>query len=139
MFRNNQAFSSFSVTDIDAARRFYADTLGLEVRDGDMGTLELTIGDGAKVLVYPKSAHEPATFTVLNFPVEDVDKAVDTLRAEVEQLRVALSAAEPSHAEVQVGLHGVRTKLDELGDDLKAGALTGSDYLARIGRLLGLG
>ena len=65
--------------------------------------------------------------------------SVDTLRAEVEQLRVALSAAEPSHAEVHVGLHGVRTKLDELGDDLKAGALTGSDYLARIGRLLGLG
>jgi hypothetical protein len=65
--------------------------------------------------------------------------SVDTLRAEVEQLRVALSAAEPSHDEVQEGLHGVRTKLDELGDDLKAGALTGSDYLARIGRLLGLG
>ena len=65
--------------------------------------------------------------------------SVDTLRAEVEQLRVALSAAEPSHDEVQVGLHGVRTKLDELGDDLKVGALTGSDYLARIGRLLGLG
>jgi hypothetical protein len=65
--------------------------------------------------------------------------SVDTLRAEVEQLRVALSAAEPSHDEVHVGLHGVRSKLDELGDELKSGALTGSDYLARIGRLLGLG
>ena len=61
------------------------------------------------------------------------------LRAEVEQLRAALSAAEPSHDDVQVGLHGVRTKLDELGDELKIGAVTGSDYLARIGRLLGLG
>ena len=65
--------------------------------------------------------------------------SVDTLRAEVEQLRVALSASEPSHGEVHAGLHGVRAQLDELGDDLKAGALTGSDYLARIGRLLGLG
>jgi hypothetical protein len=52
---------------------------------------------------------------------------------------LALSAAEPSHDEVHVSLHGVRSKLDELGDELKSGALTGSDYLARIGRLLGLG
>ena len=65
--------------------------------------------------------------------------SVDTLRAEVEQLRLALSSAEPSHDDVQVGLHSVRTKLDELGDDLKIGAVTASDYLARIGRLLGLG
>ena len=65
--------------------------------------------------------------------------SVDTLRAEVEQLRVALNTAEPSHSEVQVSLHSVRTKVAELGDDLKAGALTGSDYLTRIGRLLGLG
>jgi hypothetical protein len=65
--------------------------------------------------------------------------SVDTLRAEVEQLRLALSAAEPSHDEVHVSLHGVRSKLDELGGDLKSGALTGSDYLTRIGRLLGLG
>ena len=65
--------------------------------------------------------------------------SVDTLRAEVEQLRLALNSAEPSHEEVQVGLHGVRTKLDELGEDLKIGAVTGSDYLTRIGRLLGLG
>lgn len=64
--------------------------------------------------------------------------SVDTLRAEVEQLRLALSADEPSHEEVHVGLHGVRGKLDELGDDLKSGALTGTDYLTRIGRLLGL-
>ncbi len=65
--------------------------------------------------------------------------SVETLRAEVEQLRLALSAAEPSHDEVHVGLHGLRSKLDGLGDDLKSGALAGSDYLARIGRLLGLG
>ena len=65
--------------------------------------------------------------------------SVDTLRAEVEQLRLALSATDPSHDEVHVGLHGVRNTLDELGDELKSGALTGSDYLTRIGRLLGLG
>jgi hypothetical protein len=65
--------------------------------------------------------------------------SVETLRAEVEQLRLALSAAEPSHDEVHVSLHGVRSTLNELGDDLKSGALAGSDYLARIGRLLGLG
>jgi len=65
--------------------------------------------------------------------------SVDTLRAEVEQLRLALSAVEPSPDDVHVGLHGVRNTLDELGDDLKSGALAGSDYLARIGRLLGLG
>ncbi len=65
--------------------------------------------------------------------------SVDTLRAEVEQLRAALSVSEPSHEEVHVGLHGVRSKLDELGDELRNGALTGSDYLARIGRILGLG
>ncbi len=65
--------------------------------------------------------------------------SVETLRAEVEQLRLALSAAEPSHEEVHVGLHGVRNTLDELGGELKSGALAGSDYLARIGRLLGLG
>ena len=65
--------------------------------------------------------------------------SVDVLRAEVEQLRAALSSAEPSHDEVKVGLHGVRTRLDELSDDLKIGALAGSDYLSRIERLLGLG
>lgn len=65
--------------------------------------------------------------------------SVDVLRAEVEQLRAALSSAEPSHDQVKIGLHGVRTRLDELSDDLKSGALAGTDYLARIGRLLGLG
>jgi catechol 2,3-dioxygenase-like lactoylglutathione lyase family enzyme len=75
------AFSSFAVRDIDVARAFYRDTLGVQVEDGDMGTLELGGAHGAKVLVYPKPDHEPATFTVLNFPVGDIDHAVDTLRA----------------------------------------------------------
>lgn len=76
----DNAFSSFAVRDIDVARTFYRDTLGLDVNDGPMGTLELGAGDGAKVLLYPKPDHEPATFTVLNFPVEDIDSAVDKLR-----------------------------------------------------------
>ena len=73
-------FSSFAVADIDVARTFYRDTLGMDVADGEMGTLELIAADGAKVLLYPKPDHEPAVFTVLNFPVEDIDEAVDTLR-----------------------------------------------------------
>ncbi|MGH6611154.1 MAG: hypothetical protein ACRECQ_12945 [Burkholderiaceae bacterium] len=67
------------------------------------------------------------------------DASIDTLRAEVEQLREILSGQSPSHGDVHQSLHGVRTQIDELGDDLKSGALTGSDYLARIGRMLGLG
>ncbi len=79
MFKNSQAFSGFSVDDIDAAKKFYGETLGLPVEEqGGMG-LELTLGSGAKVFVYPKPNHQPATFTILNFPVEDVDAAVDEL------------------------------------------------------------
>lgn len=65
--------------------------------------------------------------------------SVETLRAEVEQLRQALAATEPSSADVSEGLHGLRARLHEFGDELRSDALTGSDYLTRIGRLLGLG
>jgi catechol 2,3-dioxygenase-like lactoylglutathione lyase family enzyme len=79
MLKTTAAFSSYSVPDIDKARRFYHDTLGLEVSDGEMGTLELQLGD-AHVLLYPKPNHEPASFTVLNFPVDDIDVEVERLR-----------------------------------------------------------
>jgi catechol 2,3-dioxygenase-like lactoylglutathione lyase family enzyme len=79
MFRDAQAMSGFSVDDIDAARRFYGETLGLEVTDGGMGTLEITVGDGTKVLAYPKENHQPATYTMLNFVVPDIEQAVDDL------------------------------------------------------------
>ncbi|NKX53683.1 VOC family protein [Arthrobacter mobilis] len=79
MFVAKGALSSFSVNDIPAARQFYGRTLGLTVADGGMGTLDLTLPGGGKVLVYPKDNHEPATFTVLNFLVEDVDAAVQQL------------------------------------------------------------
>jgi len=80
MFKTDSAFSSFSARDLDAERRFYRDTLGLDVVDGGMGTLELNTGS-AKVLIYPKPDHEPASFTVLNFPVDNVEAEVDRLSA----------------------------------------------------------
>lgn len=81
MFKDSKAFSGFSVDDIEAAKKFYGETLGLPVEEqGGMG-LELSLGTGAKVFIYPKPNHQPATYTVLNFPVDDVDKAVDELSA----------------------------------------------------------
>ncbi len=78
MFRETKAFSGFSVDDIPAAKRFYGETLGLEVNE-ENGLLDLQIAGGNGVLVYPKSDHEPATFTVLNFPVDEIEPAVDAL------------------------------------------------------------
>jgi catechol 2,3-dioxygenase-like lactoylglutathione lyase family enzyme len=80
MFKDSKAFSGFSVDDIPAAKAFYSDTLGVDVAEED-GMLHLHLGSGATVLVYPKPNHTPATFTVLNFPVEDVDRAVTELAA----------------------------------------------------------
>ena len=81
MFENSAAFSGFAVDDIDAARTFYADTLGLTVELNEMGILDIALGSGAHVIAYPKPDHEPAGFTILNFPVDDVDAAVDELNA----------------------------------------------------------
>jgi predicted enzyme related to lactoylglutathione lyase len=78
MFGKTKAFSSFSVDDIEAAKTFYGETLGLEVSE-ENGMLTLHIADGGNVLVYPKPNHTPASFTVLNFLVEDIDQAVDEL------------------------------------------------------------
>lgn len=78
MFRDSHAFSGFSSNDIAKAKQFYGETLGLEVsEENDMLTLHLT--GGGVVLIYPKPNHEPASFTVLNFPVADIDAAVDQL------------------------------------------------------------
>jgi catechol 2,3-dioxygenase-like lactoylglutathione lyase family enzyme len=74
-------FSGFSVNDIDAARTFYADTLGMDVSDGPMGNLDLALPSGAHIFVYPKSDHTPASFTILNLAVADIDAAVDDLNA----------------------------------------------------------
>jgi catechol 2,3-dioxygenase-like lactoylglutathione lyase family enzyme len=79
IFRDAQVMSSFAVKDIDATRQFYGRTLGLDVRDGQMGDLELHSKAGLPVLIYPKPDHQPAVFTVLNLQVRDVDEAVDAL------------------------------------------------------------
>lgn len=79
MFDSSKAFSGFSVDDLDKAREFYGDTLGLEVTTEPMGLLSVKIGAGT-VMVYAKGeGHSPATFTVLNFPVDDIGAAVDAL------------------------------------------------------------
>ena len=78
MLDPTSAYSGFSVDDIAAAERFYRKTLGMEVTESN-GMLHLGIGSGKEVLVYPKPNHEPATFTILNFPVPDIDAAVDEL------------------------------------------------------------
>ena len=80
MLADSPAFSGFSTDDIATARAFYAGTLGLEVTEED-GMLTLHLAGGGRVLIYPKDAHEPATFTVLNFPVDDIEAAVDDLMA----------------------------------------------------------
>lgn len=81
MFTGEHAFSGFSVDDIDAARHFYADVLGLTVEDDPMGFLRLVLRPGVDVLIYSKPGHEPASFTILNFPVDDVEAAVGDLNA----------------------------------------------------------
>ena len=81
MVTTTGAFSGFSVDDIDAARTFYTETLGLSVTTNEMGFLELKLASGAMILVYAKPNHTPASFTILNFPVDDVEAAVDDLNA----------------------------------------------------------
>lgn len=81
MLKQSKAFSGFSVNDIPKAKEFYGKTLGLEVSDGPMGMLDLHLAGGSHVLVYSKDDHAPASFTILNFPVDDVEKAVDRLTA----------------------------------------------------------
>jgi predicted enzyme related to lactoylglutathione lyase len=78
MLGNSKAFSGFAVGDIDAARRFYGETLGIETSE-DNGMLTLHLGGDRPTLIYPKPDFEPATYTILNFQVEDIDAAVDEL------------------------------------------------------------
>jgi catechol 2,3-dioxygenase-like lactoylglutathione lyase family enzyme len=80
MFRDTKAFSGFSVDDLEKAKEFYGGTLGLEVAEQN-GLLWLKLAGGNGVLVYGKDNHEPATFTILNFPVPDIESAVDDLRS----------------------------------------------------------
>ncbi|WP_328883976.1 VOC family protein [Streptomyces sp. NBC_00299] len=89
MLGQSHAYSGFSVDDLDVARRFYGETLGLQVEEtgqGEMRMLTVKLGGGAHVFVYPKDTHTPATFTILNFPVDDIEAAV----AELERRGVTL-------------------------------------------------
>jgi predicted enzyme related to lactoylglutathione lyase len=79
IFQDSRSFSSFSVNDLQQAKEFYGEKLGLDVAETEEG-LELNTGDNA-IFIYPKANHTPASFTVLNFPVNDIDKAVDELNA----------------------------------------------------------
>src|SRR5262245_12555482 len=81
MFKVTNAFSGFSVNDVKKAKQFYGQTLGMKVSEVPemKDILELHVGGGARVLIYPKPNHQPATFTILNFPVDDIEEAVEEL------------------------------------------------------------
>lgn len=87
-FTTDNAFSGFSVDDIDAAKEFYGTTLGLDVEVNAMGFLDLKLPRGGSILVYAKPNHTPASFTILNFPVTDVDAAVDELNDRGVQTKI---------------------------------------------------
>ncbi len=78
MFKDTKAFSGFSVSNLQEAKEFYSQTLGLDVSEAH-GLLELHIAGGTNILIYPKENHTPATFTILNFPVANIEQAVDDL------------------------------------------------------------
>jgi predicted enzyme related to lactoylglutathione lyase len=80
MFEKTKAFSGFSADDIPAAKQFYGETLGLEVSE-ENEILTLHIAGDRDTIIYPKEDHTPASFTILNFPVDDIEKAVDDLAA----------------------------------------------------------
>ena len=82
MFQDTKAFSGFSVDDADRAKEFYGETLGMKVSDGEIpALLTLHVAGGRDTLIYAKEDHTPATFTILNFPVDDIEAAVDALAA----------------------------------------------------------
>ena len=80
MFANTRAFSGFAVDDLQAAQKFYGDTLGIATSEQN-GLMTLHLAGGRDTLVYPKPGHRPADYTILNFPVDDIDSAVDELTA----------------------------------------------------------
>lgn len=81
MLKKSKAFSGFSADNLEKIKEFYGNTLGLDVRDGSMGILELHLEGNNPLIIYPKPNHVPATFTVLNFPVENIVETVDALTA----------------------------------------------------------
>ena len=109
MFGSNQVMSSFSSNDIPAAKAFYSDTLGFDVEEQFDGLL-LKFGGGGQAMVYPKSNHEPATFTVLHIIVDDVEKAVDDLTAKGD-LRAVHRRPDQDRREGHLAGHGRRHRV----------------------------
>jgi catechol 2,3-dioxygenase-like lactoylglutathione lyase family enzyme len=93
---DSSAYSSFSTNDIPAAKRFYTEVLGLELKDEPMDALELGLPGGGVLFIYPKENHEPASFTVLNFAVTDIDAAVDELRSKGVETKIYPDSEFPS-------------------------------------------
>jgi predicted enzyme related to lactoylglutathione lyase len=79
MLKTSKAFSGFSVDDLDRAKEFYGRTLGLDVETNPVGGLTLNLAGGKEIFIYSKENHVPATYTILNFPVDDIDSAVKDL------------------------------------------------------------
>lgn len=112
MLSTQHGFSGFSVRDIEAARTFYGETLGLTVKLNQMGILDITLPGGASVIAYPKEDHVPATFTILNLVVDDIDTAIDELAA----AGVAMQRYESM--EQQDGKGVLRGKAANMGPDI---------------------
>jgi catechol 2,3-dioxygenase-like lactoylglutathione lyase family enzyme len=87
VFKDSKAFSGFAVKELDAAKVFYGDTLGLDVKDQPMGTLGIGLGSGATVMVYHKPDFVPATYTILNSPAAVGEAALDRLTAAGVQMQ----------------------------------------------------
>jgi predicted enzyme related to lactoylglutathione lyase len=107
MFENTRAFSGFAVDDLGAAKKFYGEVLGLKTSE-QYGLLTLHLAGGRDTLVYPKPDHAPATYTILNFAVDDIDAAVDELTSRGVELE----------------------KYDGLGQDDKGINRAGGPYIA---------
>ena len=93
MLKQSNAFAGFSVSDIEAAKEFYSHSLGLEVTENQMGHLELHTSGNNPIIIYPKENHVAASYTILNFPVDDIDQVVDELAShgvEFEQYEGAI-------------------------------------------------
>lgn len=81
IFKDAKAFSSFSVNDIAKAKEFYGDILGINISEEMEGSISLNLAGGTNIFIYPKDNHSPATFTVLNFHVKNIDESVEKLKA----------------------------------------------------------
>ena len=93
MFKDTKAFSGFSVDDLPKAKQFYGQILGLEVSESN-GLLTLHIAGGSNILMYPKANHIPATFTILNFPVDNIEQAVDDLTSRGVRMEIYFEGAQ---------------------------------------------